>query len=546
MPNPVQNQPNDKTLAEISTDFEEDGLPNHRYVAQSPQNEENCSASDTSVIAKRMALAAAAAEAIFNNPDVEPAFEPDDVASAQVAVKQLESLFASAPGTFTALLEGARSGAEVLSGNRLQGLSEIVQNADDVGATEVRFLLQPDALLIAHNGHPVNLRDVHALATPWITTKRHDSKSIGRFGIGLMTLQALSDTFDLHSGSYDVRFGNTIVTAIVPFSIPTGFASAEDTIFRVPLVSNAIDVSMLSAWAEAWDDSALLFCSSVSRVTIHASSRSSRTLALEWQEQTPGRVTIGEADTLVRRRRAIAPDGRMWDVYTAEVSPPEGVRRVHKAVGSNMPLGVALSLTGTDEGQFYAGLPVASLAHAVRINAQFDPLTNRQDLADTPWNAAISELIADLWIAAVVDMFETDTSAAWRSIPLPGTPKRSGTGAVVQFESMLVRRARETLPKLVTIRVGDSRMPLRQLATEVPRLTSVLSEKEIAELAGLPAALPFNARDPKDRWRSVMSDWRQSGVKLAQPVSVRAALALFERDRHSVRQTIALAAAALD
>jgi hypothetical protein len=303
---------------------------------------------------------------------------------------------------------------------------------------------------------------------------------------------------------------------------------------------------MLSAWAEAWDDSALLFCNGVTRVTIRSSSSSSRTLALQWREQTPRRATIGGADTNVRLRRATTPDGRMWDVHTAEVSPPEGVHRTHKAVGSSIPVGVALALNGPDEGQLYAGLPVVSLVHAVRINAQFDPLTNRQDLADTSWNVAMSELVADLWTDAVVDMFETDPSAAWQSIPLPGSPTLQGTGAVVQFESMLVRHAREMLPELVTIQVGDSRMPLRQLATEVPRLTSVLSEKEIAELAGLPAALPFYARDQTDRWRNVMSDWRQSGAKLTQPVSVRTALALFGRDGRSVQQTIALAVAALD
>ncbi len=515
MLNSVQNQPNDTALAEVSTHLEKDGPPYHGDLAQSPQSGENRSASDISVIATCMALAATAAEAIFNHPGTEPKFDPDDVASARAAVERLESLFASAPGTFTALLEGARSGAEVLSGNRLQGLSEIIQNADDAGATEVRFLLQPDALLIAHNGRPVRLRDVHALATPWITTKRHNSKAIGRFGIGLMTLQALSDTLELHSGPYDVRFANLTVTAIEPFSIPDGFANAEDTIFRVPLVGNALDTSTLSAWAEEWDDSALLFCNGVNSVTIRSGSSSIRTLALLWQEQAPRWVTIGGSDTNVRRRRATAPDGRKWDVHTAEVYPPQGVHRAHKAVGSSIPLGVALSVNGPDEGQLYAGLPVASLSHAVRANAQFDPLANRQGIADTLWNTAISELVADLWIAAVIDMFVTDPSAAWRSIPLPETTTRSGFDAVVQFESMLVKHAREMLPELITIHVDDSRTPLTHLATEVPRLTSVLNEKEIAELAGLPAALPFNARDQEGRWSKVLNSWRKSGANLA-------------------------------
>lgn len=543
MLNPAPKKPNNEELAEGSTLFEE---YRHRDGAQSAQSEGNGLKLDTSSVAKRMESAVAAAKAVFNKPDEEPEFEPDDVASARVAVEHLENLFASAPGTFTALLEGARSGAEVLSGNRLQGLSEIVQNADDAGATEVRFLLQPDALLIAHNGRPVRLREVLTLATPWVTTKRHDSEVLGRFGIGLMTLQSLSDTLDLHSGPYNVRFSDSIVTAIEPFSVPDGFANADDTTFRVPLVGNTLDSDMLSEWAEVWDDSALLFCNGVSKVTIHASNKSSRTLELQWEKRTPKRATIGGVDTNVHRRRATAPDGRMWDVYTAEASPPEGVHRAHKATGSSVPIGVALSLNGTNKGQLYAGLPVAPIVHAVRVNAQFDPLTNRQDLANTLWNAAISKLVADLWKAAVIDMFETNPAAAWRSIPLPESPARSETGAVVQFESMLVRHARETLPELVTIQVGDTRMPLTQLASEVPRLSSVLSEKEIAELAGLPAALPFNARDQEERWRRVLKSWRQAGVNLAPPVSVVAALGLFGRDGCSAQKTIALAAAALD
>jgi hypothetical protein len=275
MPNPLQKQLNEEERAKVSTIVEDVRHLYNSHAMQSIQSEEKGPGLDTSPLAKRLALASTAARAVFNSPDVEPAFEPDDVDTARAAVECLESLFASVPGTFTALLEGSRSGAEMLSGNRLQGLSEIIQNADDVGASEVRFLLQPNALLIVHDGRPVRLRDVLALATPWVTTKRHDSKAIGRFGIGLMTLQALSDTFDLHSGPYDVRFGDPVITAIEPFSVPPGFANADDTIFRVPLVGNVLDSDTLSEWAKAWDDSALLFCTSVRRVTIHASNSTS-------------------------------------------------------------------------------------------------------------------------------------------------------------------------------------------------------------------------------------------------------------------------------
>ncbi|HEX8453177.1 MAG TPA: hypothetical protein VF647_13825 [Longimicrobium sp.] len=138
-----------------------------------------------------------AAEALFQNPGSKPLAEPASPALARLAVERFAALFAAAPGVFTEALEGARAGAEVLSTDRLQGLAEIVQNADDAGATRIFFQLEPGELLVAHNGRPVNLRDVLALTTPWLTTKRDDASATGRFGIGLMTLQALAPALEI-------------------------------------------------------------------------------------------------------------------------------------------------------------------------------------------------------------------------------------------------------------------------------------------------------------------------------------------------------------
>ncbi len=42
-------------------------------------------------------------------------------------------------------------------------------------------------------------------------------------------------------------------------------------------------------------------------------------------------------------------------------------------------------------------------------------------------------------------------------------------------------------------------MSVTDLAVEVPRLTGIITEGEIAELAGLTATLPLSARDTKQR-----------------------------------------------
>ena len=108
-----------------------------------------------------------------------------------------------------AVMESAQSSGDLVSSDPLQGLAEIVQNADDVEATEIRLLLEPTELLVSHNGSQVRLPHVLALATPWLTTKGSQAALMGRFGIGLTTLRSLSETLEVHCEPYHVRFGGS-------------------------------------------------------------------------------------------------------------------------------------------------------------------------------------------------------------------------------------------------------------------------------------------------------------------------------------------------
>jgi len=53
----------------------------------------------------------------------------------------------------------ASSSEDLISSNRRQDLSEIVQNADDVNASELLIQLRNADLLATHNGSPVPLND---------------------------------------------------------------------------------------------------------------------------------------------------------------------------------------------------------------------------------------------------------------------------------------------------------------------------------------------------------------------------------------------------
>jgi hypothetical protein len=491
--------------------------------------------------------AQAAVDALLRDPDSDPRFEPESEASARAAIERFATSFASADGWVKAVVEGARAGAQGLSGDRLQGLAEIVQNADDAGASSVRFALDVEALLVAHDGRPVALSDVFALATPWVTTKSANASATGRFGIGLMTLQTLSPTLEVYSGNYRFRLGDPTISVVDEQYVRDGFARPDDTVLRIPLEPGVLSAEEVDLWFARWDESALLFCRCVKEVTVSSAGRLLRSLRMGWEERPVSSAVVGGTSVRLQRRYAKASDGRRWAVHTADVPAPRGVHRARKAADLTTPVGMALPLQDGDGGQLYAGLPLVSTHFPARINAQFDPLTGRQGLAaDSPWNNALSPLIAELWIAAAMDLFDTDPINAWRIVPTSEAPIDPRQVAVAELDALLLASARTVLPEHLTFPFGSRDVQICEMAVEDSRLEGIITDAEICSLAGSDATLPSNVRDPLGRWRDVLADWREADARLGPSVTVKDALALFNDGGRAPAANILLAAAALE
>ncbi|HEY5183034.1 MAG TPA: hypothetical protein VIJ07_25260 [Dermatophilaceae bacterium] len=131
----------------------------------------------------------------------------------------------------------------------------------------MQFNQDVDELLAVHDGRPLTLCNVHALAAPWLTTKLGEASATGRFGIGLLTLHALSPVFDLHSVDYHLRLGDPTLKPIAEPTLPPGIAGPHETVLRVPLQQATLADCELLDWSSDWDDSSLLFLQSVRHVS---------------------------------------------------------------------------------------------------------------------------------------------------------------------------------------------------------------------------------------------------------------------------------------
>ena len=489
-----------------------------------------------------------AAEAQFAEPHAYVGFEPVDESEARAVVQHFAHLFENSPGVFRSMIEGAKAGAETLSVDRLQGLAEIIQNADDAGARHVRFRVVNGSLVAFHDGRPVCFRDVLGLATPWLTMKAEDIYATGKFGIGLMTLRALSDVLDVHSGPYHLRVGDPTISAIDTSDL----AMAQDqgaTVFVVPVTRGSVDTEDVRHWLDRWDDSALLFLRNVESVSVLSPDGSVvRTLRLRWADLPDSECVIGHTSVTARCRQAHTSDDRSWLVHSVEVPTPTGVHRSWKATGDTVPLAVALPLHHDAEGLASAGLPLAAMRTPVHVNAQFDAVANRRDLASNDWNDALLPLLADLWVQTVVDLFAERPTAGWGVVPLPEDDEvqRDEDAMVARLDSILLDRARTQLPERLILTTPESDRALPELAVEAQRLEGILTPTEIAELAGVPAALPQDARDEDGWWRDVLSDWRNAGTDLPKEVTVADALVLLTDERRPSEATVALTAAGLE
>jgi hypothetical protein len=89
---------------------------------------------------------------------------------------------------------------------------ELLQNAEDARATEVRFNLFKDRLEVAHNGkREFTLGDVEAITGIGQSMKKDDPTQIGKFGVGFKAVFTYTNHPEVHSGNFSFVINDLFV-----------------------------------------------------------------------------------------------------------------------------------------------------------------------------------------------------------------------------------------------------------------------------------------------------------------------------------------------
>jgi hypothetical protein len=97
-----------------------------------------------------------------------------------------------------------------LYSERTHFIFELIQNAEDAGATELAFDLFEDRLELRHDGRPFTEADVRGVCGVGQSGKAADLTAIGKFGIGFKSVYAYTRTPRIHSGGEHFRIENFV------------------------------------------------------------------------------------------------------------------------------------------------------------------------------------------------------------------------------------------------------------------------------------------------------------------------------------------------
>ncbi|MBG1269291.1 sacsin N-terminal ATP-binding-like domain-containing protein [Nostoc sp. WHI] len=129
--------------------------------------------------------------------------------------------------------------------DRTHFIYELLQNAEDAGATKVIFKLFNDRLEVYHNGRLFTEEDVQGICGLVKSTKKEDLTKIGKFGIGFKSVYAYTDSPEIHSG--DEHF--FIEHYVRPHAVTSDVISGEYTTLFI-IKFNRQDLSKAVAYQE--------------------------------------------------------------------------------------------------------------------------------------------------------------------------------------------------------------------------------------------------------------------------------------------------------
>ncbi|XP_074273372.1 protein NO VEIN-like [Silene latifolia] len=299
-------------------------------------------------------------------------------------------------------------------------LLELVQNADDNMYPEnleptLTFILQPTSIVVLNNERGFTAENMRALCDIGNSTKKGSSTGhIGQKGIGFKSVFRVTDTPEIHSNGFHVKFdtsggqiGFVLPTVLPPcdFEMLQILASGGDvqkgtntwnTCIMLPLKRELLEGSSLSSVSSMFSDlhpSLLLFLRRLQCIKLRNMLDDSYTVMKK--------EIVGDGIVRVSHGK----EKMTWFVTSTKLYPEMNSSNDHMT-----EISIALSVKETDNGDYvpllqhqpvFAFLPLRTYGLKFILQADFFLTSSREEVVgDSPWNQWLLSEFPDLFVNA--------------------------------------------------------------------------------------------------------------------------------------------------
>jgi hypothetical protein len=207
-----------------------------------------------------------------------------------------------------------------LYSERTHFIFELIQNAEDAGATALAFELFDDRLEVRHDGRPFTEADVRGVSGVGQSAKSGDLTKIGQFGIGFKSVYAYTKTPRVHSGAEHFRIDHYVRPAGVDPTADPVDGDSPETLFIFPFdhdtVPAATAAAEISAALGRIEPATLLFLRNITRLRATGTGVTDTVIERQTQPGAPAsQARAGRHIMLTRSQggRGRTEDWLVWD-----------------------------------------------------------------------------------------------------------------------------------------------------------------------------------------------------------------------------------------
>lgn len=295
---------------------------------------------------------------------------------------------------------GIRKIVEDLYPDSAHFIYELLQNAEDTGATATKFILTRTSLTFEHNGRPFEPQDIYAITDIGEGTKANDEDKIGRFGIGFKAVFAYTETPRIWSPTTSFEISELVLPSELPKKPQLGDVTRFDFPFNNPKKPAAAAYAEVEQGLNELSETTLLFLSHI------------KSIAWELPNDVKGEVVrISHSEHHIEVRKKIKETTTARSHYLRFTAPVEGLEKQRiaiafaldrlnkdKAVNSKKPLAEQFRIVPVSRGDVAVFFPAEKETSGLRfhLHGPFVPELSRASIKDTPANVPLFQQLARL------------------------------------------------------------------------------------------------------------------------------------------------------